>query len=196
VALGNRRLGLSRAPQYHRVLGPVLLLVLWGALSATGVLDPRALPAPWTVLRTFRDLVASGRLQADLLTSAQRAALGMLIGVSAGVALALVAGLSRLGEAVVDGPVQIKRAVSSLALIPLLILWFGIGEEMKVVTVALTVLIPVYMQMHAELRGIDGRYVELAESVGLSRRQFITCVALPGVLPGLLLGIRLAMTAA
>ena len=193
---GDRRLGLRRAIHVHGALGPALLLVAWGLLSATGVLDPRALPAPWTVVRTFHDLIASGRLQADLLTSAQRAALGMFIGVPAGVALALIAGLSRLGEAVVDGPIQIKRAVSSLALIPLLILWLGIGEEMKVVTVALTVLIPVYMQVHTELRAIDARYVELAESVGLSRRQFITRVALPSALPGLFLGLRLAMAAA
>ena len=76
------------------------------------------------------------------MTSAVRALLGLALGVVVGTVLAVLAGLSRLGEAVIDGPVQIKRAIPSLALIPLLILWFGIGEEMKVITIALGVFVP------------------------------------------------------
>jgi len=108
--------------------------------------------------------------------------------------LAVVAGLSRWGEALVDGPVQLKRAIPSLALLPLLILWLGIGETMKVVTILLGVLIPVYIHTHNGLRTIDARYVELAETVGLSRWGFLTRVVLPGALPGFLLGLRFAVT--
>jgi sulfonate transport system permease protein len=145
---------------------------------------------------TAGDLLADGRLQTNLAVSAQRAFLGLLFGIVAGTVLALVSGLSRFGEAFIDGPIQVKRAIPSLALLPLLILWLGIGEPMKVVTITLGVLVPVYIHTHNGLRTIDARYVELAETVGLSRWGFVTRVILPGALPGFLLGLRFAVTAA
>jgi sulfonate transport system permease protein len=145
------------------------------------------------VVTTANDLIAQGRLQSSLWTSAQRVLIGLLSGVAAGLVLALVSGLSRLGEAVIDGPVQIKRAIPSLALIPLLILWFGIGEPMKVITIALAVFVPVYIHTHNGLRGIDSRYAELAETVSLGRGAFVRHVVLPGATPGFLLGLRFAV---
>ena len=130
------------------------------------------------------------------MTSAVRALLGLTLGLVAGTVLAIVAGLSRIGESIVDGPVQIKRSIPSLALIPLLILWFGIGEEMKVITIALGVLVPVYIHTHNGLRSIDGKYAELAETVDVSRTAFVRSVVLPGALPGFLLGLRFAVTSA
>jgi sulfonate transport system permease protein len=190
----GRRLGPGRAVPGALAVGPVLLLVVWVVASATGTLDPRTLSEPWTVVSTFGELVADGRLQSNLLTSVQRAGVALVIGVGLGVVLALVAGLSRAGEAVIDGPVQIKRAIPTLALIPLAIIWFGIGEEMKIIVIAATVFVPVYINTHAALRGVDERYVELAETVGLSRRLFVWRVALPGALPGFFTGLRLAVT--
>ena len=143
-----------------------------------------------------QDLFATGDLETDLQVSATRAAVGLGFGVAVGTVLALVSGLSRLGEAVVDGPVQIKRSIPSLALIPLLILWFGIGEEMKIITITLGVFVPVYIHTHNGLRGIDARYVELAETVRVGRLEFIRRVVLPGALPGFLLGMRFAVTGA
>src|SRR5690606_41819680 len=134
-----------------------------------------------------------GRVE-NLAGALGRAAQGRAWGVLAGVALALLSGLSRLGEALLDGPVQVKRAVPNLALLPLLILWFGIGEEMKVITIALGVFIPIYLHTHNGLRAIDSRYVELAETVQLSRWQFVRRVILPGALPGFFLGLRFAVT--
>lgn len=191
-----RRLGPGRRIPYGQALGPALLLVAWLLLSLTGVLDRRVLSEPWTVLETVGTLLGEGRLQAHFVTSARRALLGLGLGVVTGTAFALFAGLSRVGEALVDGPVQIKRAIPTLALIPLLILWFGIGEPMKIMTIALSTMIPVYLHTHAGLRSIDARYVELAQTVRLSPRQFITKVALPGALPGFLMGLRLAVTSA
>ena len=89
---------------------------------------------------------------------------------------------------------QIKRAIPNLALIPLAIIWLGIGEGMKVTIIALGVMVPIYINTHAALRGIDNRYVELAETVGLSRGAFIRRVVLPGALPGFFVGLRLAVT--
>ncbi|MEV6751493.1 ABC transporter permease [Streptomyces sp. NPDC051214] len=192
----RRRLGPGRPVPYGWAIGPLLLLALWSVGSAAGFIDARNLSAPWTVVSTAGDLIAEGRLQSNLATSAERAALGLLFGTAGGLALAVIAGLSRIGEGVIDGPVQIKRAIPSLALIPLLILWFGIGESMKVITIALGVFVPVYIHTHNGLRTIDGRYAELAETVGLSRTGFVRHVVLPGALPGFLLGMRFAVTAA
>lgn len=190
----GRRLGPGRAIRGGLAIGPLLLLLAWVAGSATGVLDPRTLSAPWTVVATFGELIGDGRLQSNMATSIQRAAVALVAGVAVGVALALAAGLSRIGEAIIDGPVQIKRAIPALALIPLAILWFGIGEQMKIIIIAASVFVPVYINTHAGLRGVDERYVELAESVGLSRAGFVRKVALPGALPGFFTGLRLAVT--
>lgn len=192
----RRRLGPGRRIPFGFWIGPLVLLGLWFLGSATGALDPRTLSEPWTVASTARDLVETGRLQESLVTSAVRALLGLVVGVAAGTALAVVSGLSRVGESLVDGPVQVKRSIPSLALIPLLILWLGIGEEMKVITIALGVMVPVYIHTHNGLRSIEGRYAELAETVGVGRAEFVRTVVLPGALPGFLLGLRFAVTTA
>lgn len=192
----RRRLGPGRRIPFGFAIGPVLLLALWAVGSATGFLDPRTLSEPWTVVATAAGLVESGRLQDSLLTSALRALLGLGIGVAVGTVLAVLSGLSRTGEALIDGPIQVKRSIPTLALIPLLILWLGIGEEMKVVTIALGVMVPIYIHTHNGLRSIEGRYAELAETIGVSRAEFIRAVVLPGAMPGFLLGLRFAVTTA
>jgi sulfonate transport system permease protein len=192
----RRRLGPGKPIKFGAVLGPVVLLAIWSIGSATGWLDPRVLSAPWTVVTTTGDLIADGRLQSNLWTSTQRAFIGLGFGIVLGVVLALISGLSRLGEAILDGPIQIKRAIPSLALLPLLILWLGIGESMKIVTILLGVFVPIYIHTHNGLRTIDARYVELAQTVGLSQWDFIRRVVLPGALPGFLLGLRFAVTGA
>jgi sulfonate transport system permease protein len=191
----RRRLGPGKRIPYGKVLGPVLILAVWSLASATGVLDPRLVSPPWTVFDEAWQLTrGQGELQSDFLISARRAMIGLGIGVAAGTTLAVMAGLSRVGDAVVDGAMQVKRAIPALALIPLMILWLGIGEEMKIVTIALFVLVPVYINTYAALVGIDSRYVELAEVVGLSRWQFLRKVVIPGALPGWFTGLRLGVT--
>jgi sulfonate transport system permease protein len=192
----RRRLGPGKRIPFSLAIGPTLLVGLWFLLSATGRLDPRTLSEPWVVLQTGRDLIENGRLQDALQTSAVRAFAGLGLGTAIGTLLALVSGLSRVGEAVIDGPIQVKRAIPTLALLPLLVLWLGITEEMKIVTIALAVMLPVYIHTHNGLRTIDGRYAELAETVDIGRPQFIRDVVLPGAMPGFLLGMRFAVTTA
>ncbi|MFH8689206.1 ABC transporter permease [Streptomyces anulatus] len=195
VARGTRRrLGPGRAVPFGRLIGPVLLVALWWAASASGQLDPRILSGPGSVLSTAADLVSTGRLQDNVLISLQRAGLGLLFGVTAGVVLAVTAGLSRSGEYLLDGPLQIKRAIPSLAMLPLLILWLGIGEQMKVTVIALGVAVSMYINTYASLTSIDSRYVELAEGLDLGRAQFLRKVVVPGSLPGFFVGLRLGVT--
>ncbi|MFI0372107.1 ABC transporter permease [Actinomadura sp. 1N219] len=191
-----KRLGPGDKIPFGLAIGPALLLLTWSVGAALGWIDPRVLSAPWTVVGTARDLIAGGELQNHLVTSATRALLGLVTGVAAGLVLAVVAGLSRVGEGLVDGPMQINRAVPNLALLPLLILWFGIGEQMKVITIALAVVVPIYMHTHNGLRAIDKRYVELAETLRAGRAEFLRRVVLPGALPGFLLGMRFAVMSA
>ena len=172
--------------------GPIVLLLVWELASQTGLLSPRQLAAPSTAILTGLRLLADGSLAEHFWASAQRAYIGLFSGVL--IALALMSGLSRVGEASFDGVVQIKRAVPTLALIPLAIMWLGIGEAMKITLIASSVMVPIYINTHAALKGIDIRYVELAQTCALSRWEFISRVALPGALPGFFTGLRLAVT--
>lgn len=190
----RRRLSPGRRLPAARLAGPVLLLALWAAASAAGQLDPAAIPAPWTVVRTGAHLWTDGTLPTDILTSLQRAATGFVIGLVAGVVLALASGLSRTGEALIDGTVNLNRAIPTLGLIPLFILWLGIGETFKVAIIAIVVYIPIYLNTHAALSGIDHRFVELAEVQGLSRFAFVRQIVVPGALPGFFVGLRLGVT--
>lgn len=187
----RERLSLKRVS-----LGIILLLAVWAVGSAVGLIDDRILPAPWVALVTGVDLIQDGRLPDNLLTSVQRAGLGLSIGIAVAVVLAVIAGLSRFGESLIDGPVHINRAVPTLAFIPLAIVWLGIGELMKVTLIVLSVMVPIYINTHAALRGLDRKYEELALTVNLSKKEFITRVALPGALPGFFTGLRLAVTSA
>jgi len=192
----RRRLGLGEPFALGPLLGPGLLLLYWCVFSYTGLLDPRILPAPWTTLTTAHGLIADGRLPTNLAVSAVRAAEGLVFGVIAGLAVALISGLSRLGGYVFDSLVQMKRSIPTLALIPLVILWLGIGEPMKVTVIALSVFIPIYLQTHTALRGTELKYLELAETLNLSRWRFLRDIVLPGALPGFMLGLRFAVMGA
>ena len=191
-----RRLRRGDKVVFGWLLGPFLLLLAWATGSAAGLIDPRVLPSPWATLATAADLVRDGRLQTNLAVSALRAGQGFAWGVAAGSLFALVAGLSQLGDYAIDGLVQIKRSIPTLALIPLLVLWFGIGETMKVTVIAISVFIPIYIQTHTALRGIDIKYLELAETLGLGRWGFIRRVVLPGALPGFMTGLRFGVMGA
>ncbi|MDQ0713394.1 sulfonate transport system permease protein [Streptomyces luteogriseus] len=190
----RRRLAPGKRLPATRLVGPAAVLALWSAASAAGLLDPGAIPAPWTVLETGSRLWTAGTLPDDILTSLQRAATGFSIGLAVGILLALAAGLTRTGEALIDGTVNLNRAIPTLGLIPLFILWLGIGETFKIAIIAIVVYIPIYLNTHAALSGIDSRYVELAEVQGLSKLRFIRQVVIPGALPGFFVGLRLGVT--
>ncbi|MEU4320046.1 ABC transporter permease [Nocardia fluminea] len=191
-----RRLGLRKAIPAARLLGVILVVGAWAAGSLLELIDSRKLSAPWTVLHTGWELLVDGPLLANLGVSLQRVLIGMVLGVLIGTTLAVIAGLSRWGESLIDGPVQIKRAIPTLGLIPLMILWLGIGEEFKLVLITLGVVVHMYIQTHASLTTIDQKLVELSEVQGVSRAEFIRSVVLPGSLPGFFLGLRLSVTSA
>jgi sulfonate transport system permease protein len=187
---GRPRLRLPRAAVLQRLASPLILLLLWQVASSTGLLSEQALASPLKIGRTGLALAQDGTLATAMRVSLGRVALGFLIGASAGVGLALVAGLSRIGENVVDPPLQMLRALPLFGLIPLFILWFGIGETPKIAIVALGVLFPLYLNTFAGVRGVDHKLAEVAQVVRLSRVALIRHIVLPGALPQILVGLR------
>jgi sulfonate transport system permease protein len=192
----TRRLGPGKRIPYFRLLGPAVVVGVWSLLSAAERLDTRIIPTPWSVVSAGWDLWQRGDLADDILTSTSRAFWGFLIGLAIGVALAIPAGLSRLGEGLIDGTAIVTRAVPSLGLIPLFILWLGIGESFKVGIIAISVFFPVYLNLYSALANIDSRYVELVETLRVSRPYFVRHVIVPGSLPGFFVGVRMAATGA
>ena len=187
------RLNLSR---FRRFASPLAIILLWQAASMAGLIAPRTLAAPTTILASAWELLASGELPRHLLVSLGRVAAGLAIGVTTGIALALVSGLSRLGEEVVDAPMQMLRTLPFLALVPLFILWFGIGETPKIALVALGSAFPVYLTLFAGIRGVDPKLAEAGRVFGLDRRGLVRHVILPGALPSGLVGLRYALGSA
>lgn len=197
VPATSRGARLRNVPRWlRRTAGPLLLLVLWQVFSATGVLHPDVLASPGTIARAGSDLVADGTLTSAMAVSLQRVAAGLLLGGAVGTALALVSGLSRLGEDLVDASVQMLRTVPWVGLIPLFIIWLGIGEAPKVALIALGVAFHLYLNVYAGIRGVDPQLIEAGESLGLGRWGLVRHVVLPGALPGAMTGLRYSLATA
>ena len=182
-----------RWPRLRRYLSPLVIVCVWQAASAAGLLSPRTLASPLQILATAWGLLISGALVWHLLVSLGRVMGGLAVGLVVGGGLALVAGLSRLGEDIVDAPVQMLRTLPFLALVPLFILWFGIGETPKIALVALGTAFPFYLNLFAGIRGVDPRLVEMGRVMGLDRRGLVRHVVLPGAMPSALVGLRYSL---
>lgn len=175
---------------WHRWVSPLVVVLLWQLAAVLGLLPARLLAAPSQIAATALDLVRSGTLPTAIAVSLERVLLGFAAGAVAGVGLALVAGLSRTGENAVDPIMQMLRALPFFGLIPLFILWFGIGETPKVLLVALAVSFPLYLNTFAGIRGVDGKLAEVARTLRLGRTALVRHIVLPGALPQTLVGLR------
>jgi sulfonate transport system permease protein len=180
----------------ERLFGVVLLIGAWQLASTIGLIDAQTLAGPSTVVRSGWQLIQDGTLQSAVWVSLRRVVEGVAIGVPIATVLALISGLSRLGENTVDAPMQMLRFLPIIGLQPLIVLWFGIGNTAKVSLIVLGVVFPVYINAFAAIRAIDPRHFELAQTVGLGRFATIRRVVLPGALPGFLVGLRLAAAVA
>jgi sulfonate transport system permease protein len=188
---GGRRAG----RWWYRLLSPLVVLLVWQLASAAGVVSAEKLPPPTKVWSTAVQLVttdsaAYGTLQHAMLISLERIAIGFALGASVALALAIVAGLSRFGENAVDPLMQMVRTLPLFGLVPVFIVWFGIGQLPKVLLIALAAAIPLYLNTFSGIRGVDGRLGELGRTLGLSRREMLRHIILPGALPEVLVGLR------
>jgi sulfonate transport system permease protein len=177
----------------RRLVGPAVAIALWQLLCSARVFTSFELASPLAVIDAARQLLADGTLQSAMLISLQRVVEGLAIGVFAGVTLAVITGLFWLGEDLLDPIIQAARAVPVLGLLPLVIIWLGVGELPKVFLVALAVTFPVYLNTHAGIRNVDMKLVEAGQTFGLNRWGLVRKLMLPGALPGFLVGLRFAL---
>jgi sulfonate transport system permease protein len=178
-----------------RLISPVALLLGWQLASSAGWISTSKLPPPSAIWSTAVKLVTTnsptyGTLQGAMAISLERVAIGLAIGGSAGVILAVIAGLSRAGENGVDPLMQMLRTLPLFGLIPVFIVWFGIGELPKVLLIAIGASIPLYLNTFAGIRSVDAKLAELGQVLDLNKRELIRHIVLPGALPQILVGLR------
>jgi len=172
---------------------PLILLAFWQLAVSANWISTRIAPSPTAVFEAGWSLAASGELFQHLWASTQRAGIGFLIGGGIGFALGLLNGGFRIFERLFDTSVQMIRNVPHLALIPLVILWFGIDEAGKLFLVVLGVLFPIYLNTFHGIRSVEPALVEMGRSYGLNNWQLFRQVILPGALPSILVGVRFAL---
>ena len=182
-----------RASLLVRVSVPLLLLAGWWVGTTTGRIPDSVLASPRAVAGALVELQQTGELREFLLASLSRASMGLVLGAGGGLLLGVIAGLTALGEELVDPTMQMLRAVPFLALVPLLISWFGIDERFKVVLIAAASAFPMYAYSYLGVRGVDRKLVEAARSFGLRGWRLLLTVILPGALPNLLMALRICM---
>lgn len=180
----------------ERLAGVVLLFAGWQLASSAGWLSPRVLAGPSGVVTTGWDLTRDGTLGTALWASLRRVLWGLGLGVPLGVILALASGLTRVGDDLVDGNVQMLRFVPIIGLQPLLILWLGLGETAKISLIVMGVAFPIYVNTSVAIKSLNPGYRELADVAGLGRGALIRHVIIPGALPAFLVGLRLAAAVA
>jgi len=172
---------------------PVVIVALWELAARAGLIASNVLPAPTAVLEAFWRLLRSGELVQNIGVSAARALAGFAVGGSIGFALGLANGVSALSRGLTDTTLQMIRNIPHLALIPLVILWFGIDEEAKLFLVALGVFFPIYVNTLLGIQSVDPQLVEMGRIYGMNRWQLFARVILPGALPAIFVGLRYAL---
>lgn len=188
-----------RSRQMERLLtllGPVLLLALWEVLAQLRFIDTRFFPPPSQIVRTLASMVASGDLGYHLRASLSRIGIGFLLGTVPGIVLGLAIGLYRPVRALLSPLIGALMPIPTMALVPLLIILFGLGELSKWATIATSVFFPVVINTAAGVAGIEPIYIDVARNYGASRWAFFTRIALPGALPVMFEGIQMAQAIA
>lgn len=174
-------------------LVPIAIVIAWQTASSSGWLSTRVLPAPNAVLTAFLGLLQSGELLQHVAVSSGRALAGLAIGGGLGLVLGLITGSFRWAETALDSTLQMLRNIPALALIPLVILWFGIDEAAKLFLVSVGVFFPIYLNTFHGIRSVDPGLIEMARSYGVSGFALYRQVILPGALPSILVGLRFSL---
>jgi sulfonate transport system permease protein len=191
-ALAQRGLD-ALTPHMAQWLVPLAIVASWQAAVSSGLLSTHVLPAPSDVIAAGVRLAKSGELLRNMWVSTWRAMVGFLIGGGIGFAFGLANGLSRRCEAIFDSTLQMVRNIPHLALIPLVILWFGIDETAKIFLVALGVFFPIYINTQHGIRTVDPQLIEMGRIYGMTTRELFLRVLLPGALPSIFVGVRFGL---
>lgn len=179
-----------------RIYSPLAVLVLWQLGSSLGAIPERILPAPTTIVAAGWEVATNGTLLDALLVSSQRVLLGFALGAVLGISLGVLTGMSRFADTAVDPLIQAARALPHLGLVPLFIIWFGIGELPKVLIISLGVLYPLYLNTASGFRQIDPKLLEAGHVMGFGFFQRLRTIIVPSAAPQLFVGLRQASAAA
>lgn len=172
---------------------PTALVVVWQIAALAGWISTRIMPSPADVVLAFWHTMATGQLPHDIAVSAARALAGLFVGGAIGFLLGIANGVSRISEELTDTTLQMLRTIPHLAMIPLVILWFGIGEESKLFLTSLGVLFPVYLNTYHGVRNVDRDLIEMGRVYGMSNWTLFRKVIFPGALPSIFVGLRYAL---
>jgi ABC-type nitrate/sulfonate/bicarbonate transport system permease component len=175
-----------------RWISPLILLVIWEIAARTRLVDPFFLPAPTAVLAAGYRVIASGELIRHTGISLFRALSGYLLAIITGIGLGILVGWSKTMENIFDPIIELIRPISTLALVPLMILWFGVGNASKIIIVIKACLFPILLNTIAGVKGVNKRLIQAAKSLGATDRQLLTKVVIPASLPMTLTGIRIS----
>ncbi|MBB3541991.1 MULTISPECIES: aliphatic sulfonate ABC transporter permease SsuC [unclassified Rhizobium] len=190
---GNIRLPLPGRDKLLPFLVPVAIIAVWQLASSAGWISSRIMPSPADVAVAFWSTTATGQLPHDILVSAGRAFAGLLVGGSIGFLLGIANGVSKISEQLTDTTLQMLRTIPHLAMIPLVILWFGIGEESKLFLTSLGVLFPIYLNTYHGVRNVDRDLIEMGRVYGMRGWTLFRKVIFPGALPSIFVGLRYAL---
>ena len=192
-ALRPRRLSRRTVERALSVLSPLLLLVIWEAGAIVGVVDTRFFSAPTRIFAALGDLLATGEMQGHIAISLQRIGIGFALGAVPGIVLGLAVGLLPIVRAIVQPLVDATFPIPKIALLPMVMLLFGIGEGSKYAIIAIAVLFLVLINTEAGVRNIERIYFDVGRNYGAGRLMFFTDIALPGALPMIMAGLKLGM---
>ncbi len=174
-------------------LSPMALLLVWELLARFGLIDTRLLSSPSQVFATLLPLLASGELLTNAAVSIQRVLFGFAVGAIPGVLLGMSMGLSPLMRSAIEPMIQATYPIPKLAVMPLILLVFGLGETSKIFTIAIGVFYLVVINTMAGVLHIDKIYLDVAKNFGANRKDFYLTVAFPGALPMIFTGLNLGM---
>jgi len=172
---------------------PLLLIVVWQIIGSAGYVSKTVLPTPVDIVLSFKQLIVSGELGANLQISILRAAIGFAVGAGLGLLFGVIVGFSKKTEHYMDPSIQMLRTVPHLALAPLFILWFGFGEISKILLIANGAFFPIYVNTYLGIRGVDSKLFDVARVLQFSKWKQITKLISPAALPNILLGVRLSL---
>ncbi|MTT32352.1 ABC transporter permease subunit [Terrilactibacillus sp. BCM23-1] len=175
---------------------PIVVVILWQTVSSLGWVTKIVLPSPLAIILAAKELILSGVLFTNLKISLVRAVFGFIIGGGLGLALGSFVGLSSRSEKLLDPSLQMLRTIPHLAISPLFILWFGIGEESKVLLIALGAFFPLYVNTFLGIRRVDAKLFAVSQVLEFSKFKQLKLLIIPAALPNILLGLRLSLGAA
>jgi len=191
AAVGGRMPGRAVLERTLALASPLVLLIVWEALVRVGILDARFFPAPSDILATLWRLTVSGQLIGHVAISLLRTTIGFVLGAVPGIVVGLTLGLFALPRAALWPTLGALYPIPKIAILPLVVLVFGLGETSKWVIIAIGVFFPLAIDSMAGVMSIDKIYHDVGRNFGASRLNHYLTIALPGALPLILAGVRI-----